>query len=385
MIPRHQVFVSSTHDDLVEERKAVIGELLQLGCIPAAMEFFQPINDNSLEIIKGVLDHCDYLVLIVAGRYGSVVKGKSKKISFTEEEYKYAKSKKIPVLPFLLRDSKLDILKKSKKKTDKGKVETTNTGRIRLTRFRRQLMKEAFIGFFETEGDLPELVANALNTAKARKPRPGWIRANQTFNWNIISSATEKDFRNHRKYEEIIPLFRKGWGLSKRLRLAFPLTKLLLGKSKRELELTLQTASKTVKDNAINSGFYHRNRDTKKIELIPECDDYDRLYAMCHVSENFLHGSNKNKFGNNSFFNNDWWEPPWDNVTLYMSQICSDEAFAHTVKVLLREMQRTRERNRAECLSLIYRLIMSRPAVNTDLLKRVLNEISSFSLDGNKS
>jgi hypothetical protein len=383
-MPRYQVFVSSTHDDLVEERKAVIGELLQLGCIPAAMEFFQPINDNSLEIIKGILDHCDYLVLIVAGRYGSLVKGKSNNISFTEAEYKYAKSKKIPVLPFLLSSTKLDVLKRSKKKTDKRKVETTIVGQKRLARFRRKLMNEAFVRFFETERNLPELVANALNSAKVRKPRPGWIRANQTFNWNIISSATEKDYRNHKKYEEIIPLFKKGWGLSNRLKLAFPLTKLLLGKSKREIEFALQTTSKAVKDNAISSGFYHRNRDTKRIELVPECDDYDRLYAMCHVSENRLHGSNKNKFGNNSFFNNDWWASPWDNVTLYMSQICSDEGFTHTVKVLLREMQRTHERNRAECLSLIYRLIMSRPIVDTDLLRRVLNEISSFSEEGTK-
>ena len=36
---RHQVFVSSTFEDLQEERRAVIDGLLQEGCFPCGMEY----------------------------------------------------------------------------------------------------------------------------------------------------------------------------------------------------------------------------------------------------------------------------------------------------------------------------------------------------------
>jgi hypothetical protein len=41
---KHQVFVSSTYKDLMEERKQVIHALLELDCIPAGMELF-PATD----------------------------------------------------------------------------------------------------------------------------------------------------------------------------------------------------------------------------------------------------------------------------------------------------------------------------------------------------
>jgi hypothetical protein len=39
---RYQVFVSSTYEDLKEERAEVMQALLELDCIPAGMELFPP-------------------------------------------------------------------------------------------------------------------------------------------------------------------------------------------------------------------------------------------------------------------------------------------------------------------------------------------------------
>lgn len=41
MDKRFQVFVSSTYEDLQEERREVMQALLELDCIPAGMELFQ--------------------------------------------------------------------------------------------------------------------------------------------------------------------------------------------------------------------------------------------------------------------------------------------------------------------------------------------------------
>jgi Domain of unknown function (DUF4062) len=94
---RYQVFVSSTFLDLAEERKQVIQALLELDCIPYGMELFQASDDDQWTLIKRVIDDCDYYLVIIAGRYGSMKGG----VSYTEMEYDYAISQNKPVIAFL--------------------------------------------------------------------------------------------------------------------------------------------------------------------------------------------------------------------------------------------------------------------------------------------
>ena len=72
MEKRYQVFVSSTYEDLIEERKNVSQALLECNCIPAGMELFPASNKKSWDIIKKVIDESDYYLLIIAGKYGSL-------------------------------------------------------------------------------------------------------------------------------------------------------------------------------------------------------------------------------------------------------------------------------------------------------------------------
>jgi hypothetical protein len=85
---RYQVFVSSTFDDLREERASVIGALLQMDCFPTGMELFPAADEDSWTLIKSVIADSDYYLVIVGGRYGSVPPGETK--SFTHLEYEYA-------------------------------------------------------------------------------------------------------------------------------------------------------------------------------------------------------------------------------------------------------------------------------------------------------
>ena len=52
MDKRYQVFVSSTFEDLQEERREVMQALLSLDCIPTGMELFPAADDESWELIK---------------------------------------------------------------------------------------------------------------------------------------------------------------------------------------------------------------------------------------------------------------------------------------------------------------------------------------------
>src|SRR5215467_9172009 len=98
MDKRYQVFVSSTYADLQEERQEVMQALLELDCIPAGMELFPAANEDQWTLIKRVIDDCDYYLVVIAGRYGSIGPDG---LSYTEMEYRYAIEKNKPVIGFI--------------------------------------------------------------------------------------------------------------------------------------------------------------------------------------------------------------------------------------------------------------------------------------------
>ena len=100
MDKRFQVFVSSTYADLQEERQKVIQALMEMDCIPAGMELFPAADEEQWAFIKRVIDDCDYYILMIGGRYGSIT---NEGISYTEKEYDYAISIGLRVLAFCAR------------------------------------------------------------------------------------------------------------------------------------------------------------------------------------------------------------------------------------------------------------------------------------------
>ena len=106
MEKKYQVFISSTYTDLVEERRKVQDTILSMYHFPIGMELFSAANEEQWGIIKETIDSSDYYVLIVAHRYGSVIKdGPDAGISYTEKEYRYAKEQGIPILAFIIDSS----------------------------------------------------------------------------------------------------------------------------------------------------------------------------------------------------------------------------------------------------------------------------------------
>lgn len=72
MNKKYQVFISSTFVDLIQERQSAMRAVLDLGHIPSGMEIFPAADVEQFEYIKKVIDECDYYVLIIGARYGSV-------------------------------------------------------------------------------------------------------------------------------------------------------------------------------------------------------------------------------------------------------------------------------------------------------------------------
>lgn len=163
---KYQVFISSTYTDLAEERKKLLDVLFMADCIPAGMEAFVAADTEQFEVIKKVIDLCDYYVLIIGKRYGSTHPGTGK--SYTEMEYDYAIERGIPVLVFAIDDNV---------KLAPDKVETDEDKKNKLNKFRTKAMTNRLASIWASTEDLTGKLAISIMKAQTEIKRPGWQRA----------------------------------------------------------------------------------------------------------------------------------------------------------------------------------------------------------------
>lgn len=174
---KYQIFVSSTYEDLKDERKAVIEQILNMGHLPVGMELFVASDDEQFEYIKRIIDNCDYYVLILGGRYGSISPNTG--ISYTEMEYNYAVEKNIPVLVFPF----IDIDKLPVKKKDKDLTQITNfINKATGSRIRKA---------WENKAHLCINVMNSLYRNFEENPQSGWIRPEEYDNSKLLNEINE--------------------------------------------------------------------------------------------------------------------------------------------------------------------------------------------------
>lgn len=165
MDKRYQVFVSSTYEDLQEERKEVMQALLELDCMPAGMELFPASNEDQWTLIKRVIDDCDYYLLIIGGRYGSVNKeGKS----YTQMEFEYALNQGKPIISFLPKHPENIPTKKTDKETEKQK---------KIEEF-KVLARKKTVRFWDTPVELGSVVSRSMVKLIKQFPTEGWVKAN---------------------------------------------------------------------------------------------------------------------------------------------------------------------------------------------------------------
>ena len=163
---KYQVFISSTYSDLVEERRKILDILLMADCIPAGMESFVATDAEQFEVIKKVIDLCDYYVLIIGKRYGSV--NPQTGLSYTEMEYDYAKQRGVPVLVFAINEAV---------ELPDEKVEKENSKIEALKQFRLKALTNRLASVWMTPDELTGALAIAIMRAKSEIERPGWQRA----------------------------------------------------------------------------------------------------------------------------------------------------------------------------------------------------------------
>lgn len=178
---KYSVFVSSTYKDLREARQEVMLALLKMGCIPAGMELFPASNKGQWSVIQRVIDECDYYVLILGGRYGSIAPD-SEGMGYTEKEFRYAVERGIPALAFLHEDPESLLVGAEENKGE------TQEKREALQKFRIFLQERQSPGYWKAPGDLYGTVTTALRNLIDEHPRPGWVRG------DLVRMGSDVDF-----------------------------------------------------------------------------------------------------------------------------------------------------------------------------------------------
>ena len=179
MDKRYQIFISSTFSDLKEERNKVMQTIMSLDCIPAGMELFPAMDEEQFEFIKRIIDDCDYYILIIGARYGSMDENG---VSYTEKEYDYAVSQGVPVLAFLHKNiSSIPI----------SKADLNKDLRKKLEKFRKKVEKGRLVLYWENADELNAKVAVSLPKTIKMFPRTGWVRANLMANSESLQEINE--------------------------------------------------------------------------------------------------------------------------------------------------------------------------------------------------
>ncbi|HKR66926.1 MAG TPA: DUF4062 domain-containing protein, partial [Thermoanaerobaculia bacterium] len=150
--------MSSTYEDLIEERRALMENLITNDYIPAGMESFPAAPNPPWTLIERMMDSTDYYVLVIGKSYGSI--DAETGISFTHREYREAKRRgNMPILAFLIESNSGPAVEDS------------------LAAFRREVQSdEKTFKKWSDKADLANKVIHALNDARQSTPRDGWIR-----------------------------------------------------------------------------------------------------------------------------------------------------------------------------------------------------------------
>lgn len=179
-----QVFVSSTYEDLKEERQAAVMAILKAGHIPAGMELFAAGDKSQMEVIKRWIDESDVYMLLLGGRYGSI-DGETGK-SYTHLEFEYAVQKEMPLFSLVIKD---DALEAKVKVNGSSMRELENPKEFKAF---KQLAQSKMVEFWEDYKDIRNGVLSALTEITYNRELVGWVRGDRVSNSALLADETAR-------------------------------------------------------------------------------------------------------------------------------------------------------------------------------------------------
>jgi len=204
MEKRLQIFISSTFEDMRDERQAAVEAILEMNHIPAGMEWFTGENEEQLKVINKWIDQSDIFLLILGGRYGSIYKPTGK--SFVHMEYDHAKSNNIPIAVFVMGDDFVDKKKANAILAKRGIL--YKQGDYEYDQFRAHIEKSGMVKPCKDIQELTAKIGTTLNAMQSKREHKfvGWVRANEHKSNALIIRKNLEDLskRVERAQKEIV-------------------------------------------------------------------------------------------------------------------------------------------------------------------------------------
>ena len=166
-----QIFISSTYQDLIEERQSAVEAILRAGNIPAGMELFTAGDKSQLETIKRWIEESDIYLLILGGRYGSI--DEISNLSYTELEYKYAIKLKKPFFAVVLND---EMMEQKVKKDGQKVLELDNQDSYKKF---KKLVLSKICKLCSNTNDIKLAVLESIIDIQNHNKLLGWIKGDE--------------------------------------------------------------------------------------------------------------------------------------------------------------------------------------------------------------
>lgn len=163
-----QVFISSTYEDMKDERQEAVMAVLKAGHIPAGMELFSANNKSQWETIKRWIEESDVFMLILGGRYGSIENESGR--SYVELEYEYAKELNKPYFAVVVSDDGID-----KKTSVRGRSVIEQNDSAKYNEFRKRVT-EKHVAWYTDIKDIARETLQAIREFEKDENILGWIR-----------------------------------------------------------------------------------------------------------------------------------------------------------------------------------------------------------------
>jgi hypothetical protein len=176
---KFQVFISSTFDDLKEERQAAVEAVLTAGHIPAGMELFAAGDESQMIVIQRWIDESDVYLLILGGRYGSIEPISHK--SYIHLEYEYAVQQGKPVFAVVINE---DHIEERVKKFGIKAIETENPQQLKEF---RTLVLTKMSKFWSNPLEIKLAILETMADFSHRNNLIGWIPGSEAVNGGALA------------------------------------------------------------------------------------------------------------------------------------------------------------------------------------------------------
>jgi hypothetical protein len=182
MTKKYLVYISSSLEDLKNERRDLVKVVTEIGAVPVSMDAFDISDKNEQRLIKKAVEECDYFLTITAHKCGTLL-GKT----FAQEmELTWAEKYGLPVIALVI-DGKAR-WKASKKEKSPELVKA-------LESFKKRLLGHSS-ETWTSPADLRQKAQGLLIQTMNLNPRRGWVPGTEAIDPSVANELSRLILEN---------------------------------------------------------------------------------------------------------------------------------------------------------------------------------------------